>query len=92
MNATRSRIRQATTTDAPALQPLLEELAGIALDQATVLDRMRMVDASPIDELYVIEDSRGIQGLLAFRESEAHHFYETLGYQKTGYRFVKGIH
>jgi GNAT superfamily N-acetyltransferase len=126
---------------------LLEHLAGRELDDEAVQDRFRMTEASAIDDLYVLEDEHGIQGLLGFRirenleershygevsalvthpdvrrsgygraliafaerlalergckgtwlvsgfgrEAEAHRFYAKLGYEMTGYRFVKLI-
>jgi GNAT superfamily N-acetyltransferase len=142
-----ARIRQADIGDLSALRSLLEDLTGKELDQEVVEDRLRMVQASSIDELYVLEDEHGIQGLLGFRvrenieerssygevsalvtrpsarrsgyggalmafaeqlakkrgckgtwlvsgfgrEADAHKFYAGLGYEVTGYRFVKPI-
>jgi len=130
-----------------ALRSLLEHLADRELGQEVVEDRLRMVEASAIDDLYVLEDEHGIQGLLGFRvrenieersrygevsalvtrpqarrsgygralmafaeqlakergckgtwlvsgfgrEADAHKFYARLGYEVTGYRFVKAI-
>ena len=144
MNA---KIRRADLGDLPALRSLLEHLADRELEQEVVEDRLRMVEASAIDDLYVLEDQHGVQGLLGFRirenveersrygeisalvtrpqarrsgygralmefaeelarkrgckgtwlvsgfgrEADAHKFYARLGYEVTGYRFVKAI-
>jgi GNAT superfamily N-acetyltransferase len=144
MNAT---IRLADRRDVSAIRSLLEHLANRELSQEVVADRLRMVEASAIDDLYVLEDEAGIQGLLGFRirenieersrygevsalvtrpqarrtgygralmefaerlareqgckgtwlvsgfgrEADAHKFYARLGYEVTGYRFIKAI-
>ena len=123
----------------------MEELTGHGMKDGEMADRFRMINASPIDELYVLDRDRKIQGLLGFRirenveeasrygevsvvvtssasrrkrigqalmefaeelakecgckgtwlvsgfgrEQEAHKFYSKLGYEVTGYRFVK---
>jgi N-acetylglutamate synthase-like GNAT family acetyltransferase len=142
-----SKIRKAGRNDIPALHQLLAELAGHELTPADVEDRLEMVEASPIDELYVFEQEGQVEGILGFRvrenieepsrygeisvlitdptmrklgigrklmefaekrarelgckgtwlvsgfgrEEEAHKFYARLGYNITGYRFVKSI-
>lgn len=141
------RIRKAEARDVPAVRELLQILAGGEVTDEVTKDRFRMVEASAIDDLYVLEDSQGVQGLLGFRlrenleeqsrfgeisalvtrpearrsgygralvefaeqlarergckgtwlvsgfgrEKDAHKFYEKLGYEVTGYRFVKPI-
>jgi len=120
-------------------------LAGHPVSAEEMRDRLALVNASPIDELFVIEVDESVRGLLGFRirenleessrfgeistividpefrgfglgrsllehadklardrhcigtwlvsgfgrEQEAHKFYKHLGYQVTGYRFVK---
>lgn len=142
-----AKIRRADLGDIPALRLLLEHLADKELSSEVVEDRLRMVEASAIDDLYVLQDDHGIQGLLGFRirenleersrygevsalvthpqarrsgygralmafaeqlakqydckgtwlvsgfgrEADAHKFYAALGYEVTGYRFVKAI-
>ncbi len=139
------QIRHATRDDIPALCSLLSLLAGQPVSAATAENRLAMVAASPIDELYVIEAEGDVHGLLGFHireniesasswgeisalvtdpacrrlslgrllmdyaedlsrqrgclgtwlvsgyahENEAHRFYRELGYESTGYRFVK---
>jgi N-acetylglutamate synthase-like GNAT family acetyltransferase len=63
-------IRKAEQKDIPALQPLLAELAGHELTQENIEDRIRMVEESSSDELYVFEQEDKIQGLLGFRIRE----------------------
>lgn len=53
MNA---KIRKAEVGDISALRVLLEHLAGKELGYEVVEDRLRLVEASGIDELYVLED------------------------------------
>jgi len=139
------RIRNAEKKDIPALCRLMSLLAGHPVSAEEMQDRLALVKASPIDELFVIESDGSVRGLLGFRlrenleestrfgeisaiiidpeargtglgqsliehaeklarerncigtwlvsgfgrEEEAHKFYEHLGYQITGYRFVK---
>jgi N-acetylglutamate synthase-like GNAT family acetyltransferase len=138
-------IRKAEQKDIPDLRQLLAELSGHELTQSDVQNRLSMVEASPIDELYVFEQENQVRGILGFRirenieepsrygeisalitkpearmlgigralmefaearakelgckgtwlvsgfgpEEEAHRFYTRLGYNITGYRFVK---
>jgi GNAT superfamily N-acetyltransferase len=141
------RIRKAKPSDVEEIQVLVGHLTGNELERKATEDRLRMVETSPIDELYLLEDDDGVQGLLGFRirgnveevsrygevsalvtrpearlagygralmefaerlardrgckgmwlvsgfgrEEDAHKFYTKLGYQVTGYRFVKPI-
>jgi hypothetical protein len=90
----KAKIRRAGLSDVRHVQILLEHLTGNALGRQAAEDRLRMIDTSPSDELYLLEDDDGVQGLLGFRirgEEDAHKFYKKLGYQVTGYRFVKPI-
>lgn len=72
------RIRPADVRDGEALRRLFEVLTGHPVSVDDVDDRLRMVAASPIDEVYVLEDDSTdgdarepcIQGLLAFRIRE----------------------
>jgi GNAT superfamily N-acetyltransferase len=140
-----SQIRAATPTDLPALCRLMSLLAGHPVSRETMLDRLKFIETSPIDELFVIEAEGAVKGLLGFRirenleedsrygeisaivtdpdsrgqglgkalmafaegrareldcigtwlvsgfgeEMQAHAFYQGMGYQVTGYRFVK---
>jgi GNAT superfamily N-acetyltransferase len=142
-----AKIRKVDPGDVSVIRSLLEDLADQELGLDVVEDRLRMVEASAIDDLYVLEDEQGIQGLLGFRirenieerscygeisalvtrprarrsgygralmvfaeqlakergckgtwlvsgfgrEADAHKFYAKLGYEVTGYRFVKAI-
>ena len=63
-------IRKTEQKDLPALQRLLMDLAGHELTQADIEDRLRLVEESPIDELYVFEQENQIHGLLGFRIRE----------------------
>ena len=63
-------IRKAERKDLPDLRDLLSELAGHPLTLSDVEDRLRMVEESLIDELYVLEQENQIQGLLGFRIRE----------------------
>jgi GNAT superfamily N-acetyltransferase len=140
-------IRKVKPSDIPDIQNLLGHLTGHDLAREAAEDRLRMIEGSSIDDLYVLEDEKGVQGLLGFRirenveevsrfgevsvlvtnpaarraghgralmafaeqlaknrgckgtwlvsgfgrEEEAHRFYAKLGYQVTGYRFVKPL-
>ena len=141
------KIRKAEHKDIPDLRSLFMDLLGHELSEADVANRLKMIEDSSIDELYVYEQENKIQGLLGFRirenveersrygeisvivtkpetrklgigralmdfaeirarefeckgtwlvsgfgrEEEAHKFYAKLGYQVTGYRFVKSF-
>jgi GNAT superfamily N-acetyltransferase len=141
------RIRKAEPGDVQDIGDLLRHFTGQRLDDTSVNDRLRMIERSAIDELFVLENEDGIQALLGFRirenieevsrfgevsilvtrpearragharalmafaeqlaqnrgckgtwlvsgfgrEAEAHEFYKRLGYEATGYRFVKPI-
>lgn len=63
-------IRKAELRDIPQLVDLFSELSGREISEADVLDRLRMVEASSIDELYVFELNGQPQGLLGFRIRE----------------------
>jgi GNAT superfamily N-acetyltransferase len=141
-------IRKALTDDVLAIQLLFQELTGSSISSDDVLNRLRFVEQSPLDTLFVYEENKNISGLLAFRirenieensrygeisvlvvhpefrdkgigrklmeyaeqlaqeqncigtwlvsgfgrEEKAHTFYTSLGYETTGYRFVKRFH
>jgi GNAT superfamily N-acetyltransferase len=64
-------IRKAADADTPAVQVLFGQLRRRqppALD--IVLERLAMVERSPIDELFVLEDEGEVRGLLGFRLRE----------------------
>jgi GNAT superfamily N-acetyltransferase len=64
-------IRKATHLDATAIQTLFGQLRRReppALD--VVAERLAMVDRSPIDELFVLEDEGEVRGVLGFRLRE----------------------
>ena len=63
-------IRKAEQKDLSDLRKLLTELAGHPLTLSDAEDRLRMVEESAIDELYVCEGESQIQGLLGFRIRE----------------------
>jgi N-acetylglutamate synthase-like GNAT family acetyltransferase len=144
---TEFHVRKAKRKDIPALRVLLTDLSNHELSYSAVEDRLRLIEESPIDELYVLEQEDRILGLLGFRirenveepsrygeisaivtlketrhggigralmeyaekraialgckgawlvsgfgrEEEAHGFYRKLGYEITGYRFVKSF-
>lgn len=64
------KIRKAEARDVPDIQILMGHLTGHELAREAAEDRLKMVEASPIDELYVLEDDRGVEGLLGFRIRE----------------------
>jgi N-acetylglutamate synthase-like GNAT family acetyltransferase len=138
-------IRKAEKKDIAALCLLMDEMSHTGITPEQMLARLRLVEASAIDSLYVCEDNGKVVGLLGFRirenleeasrfgevsaivvgpdsrragvgrfmmghaeklarqtgckglwlvsgfgrEAEAHKFYQRLGFQTTGYRFVK---
>lgn len=140
-------IRKAKCEDIPVLQALLSDLSNREISFSAMEDRLKMIEKSPIEELYVLERANRILGLLGFRirenveeasrygeisaivtlkesrhsgigrtlmeyaekrakelgcigtwlvsgfgrEEEAHGFYRKLGYEITGYRFVKSF-
>lgn len=69
-NVMSAKIRKADPGDVPVIRSLLGHLADKEPGREVVEDRLRMVEASAIDELYVLEDEHGIQGLLGFRIRE----------------------
>jgi GNAT superfamily N-acetyltransferase len=141
------KIRKAEEADIPEIQNLMNHLTGHEMGIEEMENRFRMIEASPIDELYLLEYEDRVHGLLGFRirenleeqsryaevsvivtlpesrklgfgralmefaenlakekgckgtwlvsgfgrEEEAHKFYTKLGYQITGYRFVKSF-
>ncbi len=139
------KMRKADVSDIHALCGLMTELSGQSITPEQMQDRLKMVEESRIDSLFVCEENGTILGLLGFRirenleeascfgeisaidenhdkrrsgvgrfmmeyaeilarqfnckgmwlvsglkrEEEAHKFYKQLGYDITGYRFVK---
>jgi GNAT superfamily N-acetyltransferase len=64
-------IRKAADADAAAIQALFGELRKRkppSLD--AVVERLAMVERSPIDELFVLEDEGDVRGVLGFRMRE----------------------
>lgn len=140
-----SIIRNAESRDLLELRGLMTNLCAHELSLADIRDRLAFIQASEIDDLFVLEVDGAVKGLLGFRvrenieessrygeisvivtdpesrklgvgrslmeyaenlaktrgckgtwlvsgfgrEEEAHHFYKKLGYEITGYRFVK---
>lgn len=138
-------MRKAEKKDVEDLCALMDQMSHTAISPENMLNRMQMVEKSPIDSLYVCKENEKIVGLLGFRirenleemskfgeisaivvypddrrkgvgrfmmdyaeklareykckgmwlvsgfarEQEAHKFYKQLGFQTTGYRFVK---
>jgi N-acetylglutamate synthase-like GNAT family acetyltransferase len=138
-------MRKAEGNDIKVLCSLMAELSGHAISPGEMMDRLRFVEESKVDSLFVCEQDGQIVGLLGFRirenleemsrygevsaivvnpddrrkgighfmmdyaekrakelgckgtwlvsgfarEKKAHKFYKQLGYQTTGYRFVK---
>ncbi|WP_127530385.1 GNAT family N-acetyltransferase [Paenibacillus kobensis] len=141
------RIREATESDISVLCTLMEELSGSSLTEEEMRNRMKMIQDSRTDSLYVYEEDGEVRGTLGFRvkenireisrygeicivivksehkrfgigkrlmaygeqlaqqlgckaaylnsgfgrAEEAHLFYKALGYEITGYRFVKTL-
>jgi N-acetylglutamate synthase-like GNAT family acetyltransferase len=139
------KMRKAGAKDIDTLCELMSDLGGHAVTLEQMQDRLKMVEESKIDSLFVCEENGIILGLLGFRvrenleeasrfgeisaidvskdkrrsgvgrfimdyaetlarqfnckgmwlvsgfkrEEEAHEFYKQLGYEITGYRFVK---
>jgi len=63
-------IRQAEDGDADVLIRLMEQLCGHAMSHAEMLDRLRYIDESPIDSLYVCEMDGSVVGCMGFRIRE----------------------
>ena len=63
-------IRPATLSDTQAFKELFQELIGRPLSDEDVINRMRHVQKSPIDSLFVYDFDNKITGLLAFRMRE----------------------
>jgi N-acetylglutamate synthase-like GNAT family acetyltransferase len=63
-------IRKATDKDITDIRFLFSELLGHEITEADALNRLKMVEESSIDELYVYEQDTTILGLLAFRIRE----------------------
>lgn len=63
-------IRPTREDDLPDLARLMSLLAGHDISREQALDRLHMVRASAIDELYVIEADGRVRGLLGFRVRE----------------------
>jgi N-acetylglutamate synthase-like GNAT family acetyltransferase len=63
-------IRPATLSDTQAVKELFQELIGRPLSDEDVINRMKYVQNSPIDSLFVYDLNNKIIGLLAFRIRE----------------------
>jgi len=140
-------IREATKEDIQSLCYLIKELNGSEISYSVMENRLKFIEDSPFDFLYVYEEIDSILGMLGFRireniedlnrfgeisiisvdsnarrkgvgrslmefaeelankhqcvgtwlvsgmgrKDEAHRFYKDLGYEITGYRFVKRL-
>ncbi|GAX90228.1 hypothetical protein EFBL_1854 [Effusibacillus lacus] len=138
-------LRKATRQDLPKLAELMSQLSGHLTTPTDMENRLRFIDESPFDLLFVCEEDGAVLGLMSFRirenleevsrfgevsavvvdpgarrkgvgrfmmeyaeqlareqgcigtwlvsgfgrEEEAHKFYKEMGYEVTGYRFVK---
>lgn len=67
---TSSSIRPAARADLPALCALMEQLCGHPVSHEDMENRLELVEASAIDELFVLEVEGRVQGLLGFRIRE----------------------
>jgi N-acetylglutamate synthase-like GNAT family acetyltransferase len=63
-------IRTAEQKDIPDLGILFSDLSGHTVPEEDVLNRLRWVETSAIDKLYVYEEDRHVLGALAFRIRE----------------------
>ncbi len=63
-------IRPATINDTRAVKELFQELIGHQLSDDDVINRIKFIQSSPIDSLFVYELSNKTAGLLAFRIRE----------------------
>jgi GNAT superfamily N-acetyltransferase len=64
------KIRKAEVADFPDIQNLMQHLADHEMTKEDMEDRFRMIEASPIDELYLLEYEAKVHGLLGFRIRE----------------------
>jgi len=64
------KIRKAEIADFPDIQNLMQHLTGQKMSKKEVEDRFRMIKASPIDELYLLEYEAKVHGLIGFRIRE----------------------
>jgi N-acetylglutamate synthase-like GNAT family acetyltransferase len=64
------KIHQAENNDIDALCLLMDEMSHTGITPEQMLDRLRMVEGSTIDSLYVCEEDGKIVGLLGFRIRE----------------------
>lgn len=65
-----SLIRAAKQQDIPILSILFSDLSGHTVSEDDVLDRLKLIEASTIDELFVYEQDGKILGTLSFRIRE----------------------
>jgi GNAT superfamily N-acetyltransferase len=65
-----SFIRAAEPKDIPDLSILFSDLSGHTVTENDVQDRLKLIEASAIDELYVFEQGQHVLGALAFRIRE----------------------
>jgi N-acetylglutamate synthase-like GNAT family acetyltransferase len=63
-------IRKANQDDIPVLCSLMEELSGHEISPEQVANRLRFVDDSKFDSLYVCKENGKVIGLLGFRIRE----------------------
>lgn len=63
-------IRNAESGDIPALCRLMTHLCGHEVTRADMEDRLAFIQASDVDELFVLEVDGAVKGLLGFRIRE----------------------
>lgn len=64
------KMRKAEAKDVKVLGDLMSELAGHNISREYILDRLKLVEESKIDSLFVCEEGDKILGLLGFRIRE----------------------
>lgn len=63
-------IRKAEIGDKESIKYLVQELTGHDISDSDVINRLKYIDSSVIDTLYVYEKDKKVIGLLGFRIRE----------------------
>ncbi len=66
----RLKVRKADSRDIGVLAGLMSELSGHYLSESNMKNRLKLIEESPIDSLYVCENGEKIVGCLGFRIRE----------------------
>ncbi len=66
----RLTVRKADSRDIGVLAGLMTELSGHYMSESDMANRLRLIEESPIDSLYVCENGERIVGCLGFRIRE----------------------